>query len=138
MSVFAALNTSGSGLTVYRTWLDALADNIANLNTVRRTSEPAFQERFVVASAVGPTGGDQPGIGSGVRVAGVLYGDEAGRLRYDPSSPLADEQGMVRAPAIDLSDQMVSLLVAQRAYQANLAALDRVRDAYQQAISIGR
>jgi flagellar basal-body rod protein FlgC len=138
MSVFAALHTSGSGLTVYRTWLDAVADNIANIDTVRRTSDPAFQERFVVATAAGAAPGDQSGIGSGSRVAGVLYGDAEGRVRYDPGNPLADEQGMVRAPAIDLGDQMVALMVAQRAYQSNLAVIDRVRDAYQQALSIGR
>jgi flagellar basal-body rod protein FlgC len=135
MTMFGAIRSAGSGLTVSRTWLDAISDNMANLNTVRPTSGAAFQERRVVATSLGP-GAD--GIGSGVAVAGVAYGDPAGRLMSDPGHPLADADGLVRAPDMDLGDQMVQLIVAQRSYQSNLAVIDRVRDAYEQAIAIGR
>ncbi len=57
---------------------------------------------------------------------------------HDPSHPLADEDGMIRMPDMDLSDQMTQLMVAQRGYQANLAVIERVRDAYSQAVQIGR
>ena len=62
MSMFGAISTAHSGLQVHRTWLDATSDNIANLNTGRRTDEPAFQARYVMAQAV---------EGAGARVAGV-------------------------------------------------------------------
>jgi flagellar basal-body rod protein FlgC len=137
MSMFGAIHTAASALTVSRTWLDAVSDNIANLDTVRPTSGPAFQQRIVVASSVGPQGpGDA--VGNGVQVAGIAYGSAAGRLVSDPTSPLADARGLVRAPDTDLGDQMVELMVAQRMYQSNLAVIDRARDAYQQAMSVGR
>ncbi len=51
MALFGSIDMAGSALTVYRTWLDAVSDNMSNLSTVRRTSDPAFQERFVVAES---------------------------------------------------------------------------------------
>jgi flagellar basal-body rod protein FlgC len=68
----------------------------------------------------------------------VLYGSAEGRLVHDPSHPLADENGMIRMPDIELGDQMTQLIAAQRGYQANLAVVERARDAYAQALQIGR
>ena len=136
---FDAIGIAGTGLTLHRKWLDAVSDNLANINTVRPTSDPAFQERFVVAQAVGYGQGNAgPGNSGGVAVTGVSFGDAVGRLQYDPTNPMADGQGMVRAPNIDLGDQMTQLMMAQRAYQANLAVVERAKDAYQAALGLGK
>jgi flagellar basal-body rod protein FlgC len=131
--MFESLNISGSGMTVHQTWMDAISDNIANINTVRPTNESAFQARYVVAQA--QEGGQ---VGSGVAVAGIQLSNGAGVLAFDPNNPLADAQGMVRRPDIDLGEQMTDMIMAQRGYQANIANLDRVRSAYQAAIQMGR
>ncbi len=133
MSIFDAIGIAGSGVTVYRKVLDAVSDNIANLNTARRTSENAFHARYVIAQSVDYGSGQ-----GGATVRGVTFGDAVGRVVYDPQHPLADEDGNVRLPDIDLGDQMATLLMAQRAYQANLAVVDRAREAYLQAIQLGR
>jgi flagellar basal-body rod protein FlgC len=73
-----------------------------------------------------------------VRVAGAQFGDAAGRLVSDPTNPLADANGMVKKPDMDLSDQITALIVAQRAYQANVTVFERARDAYQRALEIGK
>lgn len=131
--MFESLNISGSGMTTHQTWMDAISDNIANINTVRSTSESAFQARYVLAQA--QEGGK---VGNGVAVAGIQLGSGAGVLAYDPDNPLADANGMVRRPDIDLGEQMTDMIMAQRGYQANIANLDRVRSAYQAAIQMGR
>jgi flagellar basal-body rod protein FlgC len=136
--LFPSFHTAGSGLTVFRTWMDAVSDNMANLDTVRPTSEAAFQARFVVANAVGSGQEAMTGAAAGAQVTGISFGDAAGRLVHDPTNPLADADGMVRYPDVDMGDQMTQLMIAQRGYQANLAVVDRARDAYQQALSIGR
>ena len=135
MALFGAFGVSGSGMTTMRTWMDAVSDNIANLNTVRRTSESAFQARTVIAQAIEPAA---PGAGGGVRVAGIELGDAEGRIVNDPSHPLADAEGNVRYPDVDLSDQMVQLILAQRGYQSNLTVIERVKEAYQSALQIGK
>ncbi|GAA3607552.1 flagellar basal body rod protein FlgC [Kineosporia mesophila] len=131
--MFESLDISGSGMYVHQNWMDAVSDNIANVNTVRPSNEDAFQARYVIAQSV-----ENGGVGSGVRVAGVELGDAKGQLVYDPEHPYADAQGYVRRPDIDMGDQMTEMVMAQRGYQANTANLDRVRAAYQAAIQMGR
>jgi flagellar basal-body rod protein FlgC len=136
--LFPTFNTAASGLGVFRTWMDAVSDNMANLDTVRPTSESAFQARFVVVTAIGSGQEAVTGAPAGAKVTGISFGDAAGRLVHDPTNPLADADGMVRLPDIDMGDQMTQLMIAQRGYQANLSVIQRAQDVYQQALSIGR
>jgi flagellar basal-body rod protein FlgC len=131
MGLFDAIGMAGTGVTVYRKWLDAVSDNLSNINDASATSGPAFQARYVVA---------QPAAdGRGAQVGGIVLGGSAeGRLVYQPEHPLADAKGYVRYPDIDLASQMGQLIMAQRGYQANLAVVDRARDAYQAALQLGR
>lgn len=132
--MFSVLKVASSGMGVYKTWLNAVADNIANMNNVAPTDEAAFQERFInVASRVGADG-----IGDGAVVAGVEFGNPEGRVVYDRDHPYADENGMVRLPDIDLSEQMVYMQLAQRGYQANVRSFESAREAYETILSIGR
>lgn len=130
---FHSLSISGSGMDVYQTWLDAIADNVANINNVSATDEAAFQERFVIAQAKEGRDGM-----SGSVVDRIELGDPNGRVVFEPNHPLADDEGMVRLPAVDLTQQMTHMLVAQRAYQANVSAFRSARDAYQRALEIGQ
>lgn len=127
---FDAIGIAGSALTVHRKWLDAISDNMANINTVKSADEAAFQERFIIA---------QEGQGNGgVFVSGSALGNAEGRLVYSPEHPLADAEGYVRFPDIDLAEQMSNLIMAQRGYQANAAVVDRAKESYQAALQIGR
>jgi flagellar basal-body rod protein FlgC len=133
VAIFDTFGIAGSGLMTHRKWLDAVSDNIANVNTVRRTDEDAFQQRMVVAEAV------EYGTGEGgVRVARAEFGSGEGRLVYEPDHPLADEAGYVKYPDIDLGDQMSQMIMAQRGYQANLAVVERATEAYKAALMLGK
>jgi flagellar basal-body rod protein FlgC len=127
---FGAIGIATTGVHVYRTWLDALSDNIANMNDVSRTGGRAFQERFVLAQAAQN--------GKGAEVAGAQFGNSAGRIVNDPDNPMADANGNVLQPDMDLGTQMTQMVMAQRGYQANLAVVDRAHDAYSAALQLGR
>ena len=131
--MFDSLDISGSGLSVHRRWMDAVSDNIANINTVSPTDGEAFKERMVVAQAVDYGSGE-----GGVRVARAEFGSGEGRMVYQPDHPLADGRGYVKYPDIDLGDQMTELMMAQRGYQANVAVIERATDAYQAALQLGK
>jgi len=131
MGIFGAIGIAQSGLTLHRTWLDAVSDNLANVSTVRPTSEAAFRARYVVAQ-------ETPGATGGVQVAGAAFGDAQGRLVHEPENPLADADGYVRYPDIDMSSQMTQLIMAQRGYEANAAVVDRAKETYTAALQIGR
>jgi flagellar basal-body rod protein FlgC len=126
--MFDAIRVINSGMQLHQTWMDAISDNIANINTVRPSGQSAFQARYVVAQ--------EAADGNGAQVGGVAFGSAQGILTYDPENPLADSKGYVRRPDIDLGGQMAQMMMAQRAYQANLAVVDRARDAYLQALNI--
>jgi flagellar basal-body rod protein FlgC len=131
---FDQLAIPASGMSTYQTWLNAISDNIANVNTVRRSDEGAFQERYVVAKSK-----DYGAyVGTGVKVSEIRYGDPKGRMVYEPEHPLADKEGYVRYPDMNLADQMSHLIVAQRAYQMNVTVFERARDSYLKALEIGR
>lgn len=132
MGTFDALGIAGTGMTVHRKWLDAVSDNLANMNDATATTAAAFQERYVVAQAM------DYGEPAGVQVAGIELGDPQGRVVHEPDHPLADADGYVRYPDIDMAGQMTSLIIAQRGYQASAAVVDRAAEAYQHALQIGK
>ena len=129
MGAFDALRIAGSGLGTSQTWLDSLASNIANANTIRATSENAFQAEMLVVGA-------RPG--GGVEVTGSALSDAEGILVHNPEHPLADAEGYVRAPAMDMASQMSQLIMAQRGFQASSQVVKFAQDTYTTAIGIGR
>jgi flagellar basal-body rod protein FlgC len=126
---FEMLRIANTSLGMHQTWLDALANNISNVNTVRSTDEDAFQAEMVIARS------REDG---GVDVSGVALSDPEGRLEYAPDHPLADEDGYVRAPEIDLASQMSQLIMAQRGYQSSVQVTKNAQDTYSSALQIGR
>jgi flagellar basal-body rod protein FlgC len=125
-----AINIAASALNTHQAWLNAISNNIANVNTAKSTSGDAFQAQYLEVQ-------EQAG-NNGVGVTKVVHGDAAGRLVYDPTNAVADENGYVRMPDMDLSDQMSSMIMAQRGYQANAAVVDRAKTTYEAALQIGR
>jgi flagellar basal-body rod protein FlgC len=125
-----AINIAASALNTHQAWLNAISNNIANVNTAKSTSGDAFQAQYLeVQEQVG---------NDGVAVKSVVHGNAAGRLVYDPTNAVADADGYVRMPDMDLSEQMSSMIMAQRGYQANAAVVDRAKTTYEAALQIGR
>jgi len=129
MGAFDALAIAGSSMGMHQTWLDALASNIANANTVVSTDQNAFQAQMVIAQA-------RPG--GGVEVGGIALSDPEGMVVNSPDNPLADADGNVRAPAMDMSSQMTQLVMAQRGYQASVQVTKVAQDTYSSALQIGQ
>jgi len=93
------------------------------------------RQTLEVPHAVVADGADEP---AGVQVAGIELGDPEGRVVHEPTHPLADEDGNVRYPDVDMASQMSQLIMAQRGYQASAAVVDRARESYQTALQIGK
>ncbi|HET7355629.1 MAG TPA: flagellar basal body rod C-terminal domain-containing protein [Nocardioidaceae bacterium] len=129
MGAFDVLGIAGSSMGMHQSWLDCVSNNIANINTAMPTSGPAFQAQYAMAAAT---------PGGGVRLSGIAVGDPTGRVVYQPDSPVADANGYVRMPDIDLGSQMSQLIMAQRGFQAQAAVVRDAQDVYASALSIGR
>jgi len=143
MGLFDPISTAMTGVNVSQTWMDAISENIANMNDVTSTAQGVYQTRYVVAGTIpgqvegtGPGSAAEASIGGGTQVEGVALGSPAGVEEYDPSSPLADQKGMVRAADVDLGQQMTDMMLAQRGYEANLATVTEAEHAYQAAMGL--
>ena len=137
MAIFGAISTAASGMTLARKWMDAVGDNLANMDNAVSPTEEAFRQRYVLARAANYQS-SYDGDRNGVDVAGVRFGSGQGRLVHEPTNVLADEEGYVRYPDIDMASQMGQLIISQRAYQANAAVVDRAKVSYEAALQIGR
>ncbi len=132
MGMFAALQAAGSGMNVFKTWIDSTANNVANMNSVSLTpgGEP-FKTELVIAQA-----NDDPS-NPGAHIVEISHRVEDASPEYDPQSPLADPvTGEVKKPSVDVGEQMVNLIAAQRGYQANVNVLQQARDSYQAALRL--
>ena len=135
MSVFGAIDIGATGAGLGRVWMDTVANNLANIDTIHPADEEPFRAELVFAQE---RRNIRARMGEGVRVVSLIQqqGDPVKVL--DPDHPFADEEGMVTRPVVDLTGQMTDMIVASRTYQVNLEVIRSGREAYQKALEIGR
>lgn len=137
----AALGASASALNAERTRIEVAVSNLANSESTRGPDGQPYRRRDVVLASA-PDNSFDAALGNasavGVQVAGVLEDSAPFRRRYDPTHPDADEQGFVAMPNVDTPEEMVDMLSASRAYQANLTAIGLIRDLVQKALDLGK
>ena len=147
MRVFRSLDIAGSGLTANRLWMDTISGNLANVNTTRTEDGgpytrrvPVFQERLMEA-----IGGQDERIrkgwfglysSSGVRVTEIAQDDTPPRLAYQPDHPDANADGYVAYPNVNVVREMADLMVASRAYEANLTVVESDKAVWTAALGI--
>lgn len=133
MSFINSLSISASGLTAHRQWMDLIAGNVANANTTRTEAGGPYVRQLAVFKDMV----DAEGRVLGVRVAGI-GGDTSTppRMVYEPGHPDANTDGYVAYPNVDIMLEMVDLIAASRAYEANITAIEAAKDMARSTISI--
>jgi flagellar basal-body rod protein FlgC len=143
MSFLKSLNISGSGLTAQRLRMDVISENIANIDTSRTEEGGPYRRKMVVFKAAGDfkniminnLNQYKPG---GVEVAEIIEDPTEFKAVYNPEHPDADENGYVNMPNVDSLKETVDIMEAYRAYQANVTALNTVKQMAIKALEIGR
>jgi flagellar basal-body rod protein FlgC len=137
----AALNASASALTAERTRIEVSVSNIANAESTRGPDGQPYRRRDVVLAS-DPSQSFEAALGqagvAGVKVAAVVEDQSPFKRRYDPSHPDADQEGFVAMPNVDTPEEMVNMLSASRAYQANLTAIGLIRDLVEKSLELGK
>lgn len=140
MSTFAdAIKAGSSALAAERTRIEVSVSNIANAESTRGPRNEPYRRRDVVLEPQAIDTFDAAlgrAHATGVRVVAVVEDQEDFQRRYEPSHPDADETGFVALPNIDLSEEVVNMLSAARAYQANIAAIGLVRQLARRALDL--
>ena len=138
MKIFDSLEVAGSSLTAHRLWLDTISSNLANINTTRTKAGGPYKRRVpVFAEMLDNTIGGYHDIG-GVRVLDITEDNGAPRMVYQPDHPDANEEGYVAYPNVNLVREMTDMLVASRAYEANLSVVTTGRDMWNGALEVMR
>ena len=151
MGLFDAINISGSGLSAERLRMDVTAENLANAQTTRgadgqpyRRKEVVLQQRdgagsfgSMLNTAMGGNRSGEPAA-RGVEVGGIVEDQSGPRLVYDPGHPDANAQGYVEMPNVDSVTEMVDLISASRAYEANVTAMQTAKSMFAKTLDILR
>lgn len=150
MSLFNTFDISGSGMSAERFRLDIIAENIANANSTRRSDgrEGPYRRKNVTLAPranngvqfVMPVDRQPPHAerNRGVRVTGVHEDQSPLRFEYDPSHPDANAQGYVAKPNVNVMTEMVDMITASRAYEANATVMREAKNMMLRALQIGR
>ena len=147
MGLFDSLNISGSALSAERLRMDVTAENLANANTTRTAAGGAYRRKVVVLEQQAPENsfgntlaaemrrGDKP---AGVQVRAIAEDVTPNRRVYDPGHPDADAQGYVEMPNVDSVTEMVDLISASRAYEANVTAMQAAKTLFGKTLELLR
>lgn len=145
MDFYNSIEISASGLSAERLAMDVIANNIANANTTHTPQGGAFKRQLVVysekagsADTIGGDSGDDASAGGGVKAIGIVQDNSPDRLVFDPSNPDADARGYVHYPNISVVKEMVDMMAASRAYQANVTAMQEARNMTNSALNLLR
>jgi flagellar basal-body rod protein FlgC len=151
MGLFSAINISGTGLSAQRLRMDVISNNIANVNTTRTPDGSYFKKSNVILR---PRNDERvykspflperlkTGPGTGVKVVEIRESTSAPRLEYNPDHPDAikfgPKKGYVEYPDINIVSEMVDMISATRAYEANIASVQNSKAMFMKALEIGK
>ena len=147
MGLFDSINISGSALSAERLRMDVTAENLANANTTRGADGGPYRRKVVVLEQAAPrrdfstelASQMQRGVkGNGVEVAAVAEDTTPNRRVYDPGHPDADNDGYVTMPNVDSVSEMVDLISASRAYEANVTAMQAAKTLFNKTLELLR
>ena len=142
MNLISGIDVSASALNAQKTRLDIVAQNIANAQTTHGIDGRAYQRKTVsFETELVRRSGESEGSGlslQSVRVASIQNDTTPGQRVYDPQHPDADASGNVTMPNVNLAYEMVDLITATRAYEANLSVVKNARQMAMKALEIGK
>ena len=141
MPSFKVFDIAGSGLSAQSVRLNTVASNLANADSVSGDPNAVYKARHPVFEAVKASLGAQPGTEQGnaaVRVRGIMQNDAPPSARYEPGNPLANSEGYVYAPNVNVVEEMVDMISASRAYQNNVEVMNTSKELMLATLKLGQ
>lgn len=141
MSSFKTFDIAGSGMAAQSVRLNTVASNLANADSVSGDAAAVYKARHPLFEAVrqqlaGANAAAQDG--SAVRVTGIVESDAAPVARYEPGNPLANADGYVFAPNVNVVEEMVDMISASRSYQNNVEVMDTAKGMMLATLRLGQ
>jgi len=144
VGMFGGIDAAASGMTAERLRMDVISNNIANANTTRTAQGGAYRRQMVVFQSRTENSPfnqilahNLESAGNGVRVVGIIKDESPLRKVYDPNHPDANQDGYVDMPNVNVVAEMVDMITATRAYEANVTAVNAAKNMALKALEIG-
>lgn len=147
MSLDQIFNIAGSGMNAQSVRLNTVASNIANAETVSSSVDQTYRARQAVFATMfneqqqsmgGSLFAPDDQAGQGVNVAGVVESDAELQARYEPDHPMANEEGYVYYPNVNVVEEMANMMAASRAYQTNVEVMNTAKTMMQRVLTLGQ
>ena len=139
MALFDIFNISGSGMAAQSVRLNTTASNIANVDSVASNTNEVYRAKHAVFESIlkDAFSGRQV-AGGGVAVTGIFESEAPAVARYQPENPLANDDGYVFAPNINMVEEMANMISASRSYQSNVQVATMTKHLLTRTLSLGQ
>jgi flagellar basal-body rod protein FlgC len=141
MSSFKAFEIAGSGMSAQSVRLNTTASNLANAESVSGDPNQVYKARHPIFEAVRQqlaAGAPAQDSGAAVRVRGIYESQAPANQRYEPGNPLADANGYVYAPAVNVVEEMVNMISASRSYQNDVEVMNTSKELLMATLRLGQ
>ena len=147
MSLDRIFDVAGSGMNAQSVRLNTTASNIANADTVSSSIDQTYRARQAVFATMfneqqqalgGSLFAPDDQAGQGVNVVGVVESDAELQARYEPDHPMANEEGYVYYPNVNVVEEMANMMAASRAYQTNVEIMNTAKTMLQRVLTLGQ
>ena len=146
MGLNRIIDIAGSGMNAQSVRLNTTASNIANAESASSSAAEVYRGRHPVFAAAyhnmlgnpDTTSGSANAASAGVNVLGIVESDAPMQMRYEPNHPLADEQGYVFYPNVNVVEEMTNMISASRSFQVNVEVMNTVKQMVQRVLTLGQ
>ena len=137
MSLFNVMSISGTGMEAESVRLNTTASNIANANSVSNSYEETYKARHPVFAAELARASEDQTKGVGVQVKGIVESDAPLQIEYAPHNPMADENGYIYKPNVNIVEEMANMMSASKGYETNVQVADTTKRLFRQVLQLG-
>ncbi|MFQ3209341.1 MAG: flagellar basal-body rod protein FlgC [Colwellia sp.] len=140
MSLFNVFNITGSGMSAQSVRLNTTASNIANADSVSSSADQTYRARHPVFAAAmqKAAAGQGDGSGVGVNVLGIVESDKPLNVEYSPAHPMADKDGYIYKPNVNVIEEMTNMISASRSYQTNVQLAESAKNMLNKTLQLGQ
>ncbi|MDP7591937.1 MAG: flagellar basal body rod protein FlgC [Litorilituus sp.] len=141
MSLFNVFNITGSGMSAQSVRLNTTASNIANADSVSSSIDQTYRARhpvFAAAMQEAAAGQNSQRESVGVQVLGVVESNKPLNIEYAPEHPMADNEGYIYKPNVNVIEEMTNMISASRSYQTNVQLAESAKNMLNKTLMLGQ
>ncbi|KXI27886.1 flagellar basal body rod protein FlgC [Paraglaciecola hydrolytica] len=138
MSLFNVMDIASSGMSAQSVRLNTTASNVANANSVSSSYDATYKARHPVFAAEMQRATDEQTVGTKVQVLGVVESQKPLQIEYSPGHPMADENGYIYKPNVNIVEEMADMMSASKAYETNVQVTDTTKRIFRNVLRIGQ